>query len=173
MADNQDEPPELLKWRAENAKRIGAAVKLLGPKSRDDVETALIEIQFEYNQLTGGFAPNKFAKKAVKKFLPALRRIEVQMRDKAVPFEIRFIDANTVAEILERCEKIAAAPPAHNPQKKASLKKFVVRKAVALMGTHNAPHSSLVKLATVLYGDPNVSLTSQCAAILREARKAK
>jgi hypothetical protein len=166
-----DETEALIEWRIMNAKQLDAAVKLLGPKSRDDVETALIEIQFEYNQLIGGFAPNKFAKKAVKKFLPGLRRVERLMRNEALPFEISFFDANAVAEILGRCETIVAAAPADNPRKGAEYKRLVVRKAVALMGTHNAPHSHLVKLASVLYGDPNVSLTSQCAAILREARK--
>jgi hypothetical protein len=168
-----DTLPALTEWRNKHVKQIDAAVKLLGPKSRDDVETALIEIQFEYNQLTSGFAPNKFAKKAIKKFLPGLRRVEALMRNEALPFGISYSDANTVAEILERCEKVVAAAPASNPRKGAEYKRLVVRKAAALMGKYNAPRSSLVKLANVLYGEKNVNLTSQCVAYIREARKAK
>lgn len=168
-----DETEALIEWRIMNAKQLDAAVKLLGPKSRDDVETALTEIQFEYNRLIGGFQPSKLEKRAVRKLLPWLRRIHQLMKkdNNNLPAEIVLLYFDVTKQILERCETIAASPPAHNPQKKAALKRLAVRKAVALMGTYNAPHRILVKLASVLYSDPNVSLSSQCAAILREARK--
>jgi hypothetical protein len=166
----------MAEWRAQNAKRIEMAVKLLGPKARKDIETALIEIEFEHRKLLGGFKPNKFAKKAIKKFLPSLRRVEMLMRDRNLPYEVRYIDAITIKAVLERCEKIANAPPAKNPRKEAELKRLTIRRAAALM-KHSpvkpddpAFRKAFAALAKALYGK-DVDL--QCAAYLREARKAK
>jgi hypothetical protein len=175
------ESAELIEWRHRNAKRIDEAVKLLRPKSRDrcqdDVETALIEVEYLYRQLISGFEPTKLEKKAIKKLLPALRRVQLLMKDRDLPTEIELPLLGAVAQALERCEKIAAAPPAKNPRKKAELKKLTVREAAVLMRKHAGDSNNFVKLAKILYstvtGDANVNLTSQVAAFLREARKAK
>jgi hypothetical protein len=177
----------LVAWRKTSAKRIDNAVKLLNPKSRercaDDVETAMIEVEYEHRQLLSGFEPNKFAKKAVKKLRPALRRVEVLMKDKALPTEFFFLRKG-ITEVLEHCEKISALPPAKNPRKEAELKRLAIRKAADLMkhsplklghGAHADPawRKIFVDLATILYGREGVNLTSQCLAYIRECRKAK
>ena len=156
-------------WRRQNAKRIDSAVKQLRPESRNDVEAAMIEADLYIGKLISGFEPTKLEKTAVKKLIPALRRVKGLMKDNNLPTEIK-LHVN-LYEALRRCEKIAAAPPAKNPRKKAELKRLVVRKAAALMSKHGAPSSILVKLATILYGDPKANLTSQVAAFVREARR--
>ncbi|MHC2718256.1 hypothetical protein [Bradyrhizobium diazoefficiens] len=173
-----DELPALVEWRNKNAKQIADAVKLLGPNSRNDAETALIEIEFLHRKMLSGFEPNKFAKKAVKKLLPALLRVEMLLKDKDLPTEF-FLLRGGITKAIERCEKIAAAPPAKNPRKDAELKRRVIREAAALMSKHLGARSAvgagtdaLVNLAEVLHGG-DVKLTSQVAAYVRESRKTK
>ncbi|SIO49726.1 hypothetical protein SAMN05443247_06530 [Bradyrhizobium erythrophlei] len=172
-------------FRAKNAKRINDAVKLLRPEARDDVETALIEIEFMHGQLVSVLHDRtKPAKLAARNLAKALERVQRQLEDKDLPHQIGlFFPQDTIAEWLARCRGIATRRSGKHPRKKVELKRLVVREAATLMwkqmaggrATHSlgGAHGNLVKLATILYGDPNTNLTSQCAAYLREPRKAK
>jgi hypothetical protein len=163
-----------IEWRKTNAKKIDAAVKLLGLKSRDDVETALIEIKFTHRQLVTGFADEtKPAKLAARNLAQALERVQRLTKNKNLPIHLKMFHGDVIAEWLASCREIAFTCSGKHPQKEAELKRLTVREAVALMAKHNMPSSNLVKLATILYGNPNVNLSSQCAAYIREARKVK
>jgi hypothetical protein len=198
MLKNTPNTPEeaLAEWRNENAKQIDAAVKLLRPESRYDVETALIEMKYEYRQLRIGFIDkHKPAKLAARDLAKALERVQRLMKNKDLPIQLHLgLPDEAIEKTLEACKKIATTPSRKIPRKKAELKRLAIRKAAACMSKHpikrdNASvRSTLVGLSTILwvvtvsekgtgqgsvYGDPKANLTSQCAAFLREARKAK
>ena len=91
MLKNTPNTPEeaLAEWRNENAKQIDAAVKLLRPESRYDVETALIEMKYEYRQLRIGFIDkHKPAKLAARDLAKALERVQRLMKNKDLPIQL-------------------------------------------------------------------------------------
>lgn len=174
----EPDSPEMIEWRKTNAKRIDAAVNLLRPSSRDDVERALIEVEYMHRQLVSGFIDEtKPAKKAASDLAKALERVQRLIKNESLPSQLTMFYWDVVKKWLEDCKKIATKRSRKHPQKEAELKKLVVREAAFLMGKHGGAHSNFVKLANTLYdtlsGKKGVDLTNQCAAYLRKPRKAK
>src|SRR6266446_4446421 len=111
MLKNTPNTPEeaLAEWRNENAKQIDAAVKLLRPESRYDVETALIEMKYEYRQLRIGFIDkHKPAKLAARDLAKALERVQRLMKNKDLPIRLHLgFPDEAIEKTLEACKKIA------------------------------------------------------------------
>ena len=183
MPEAEEKSPEELfeEWRLENAKRIDAAVRLLGSrKSREDVETTIIEVNFEYRQLLGGLPDDtKNAKKAAHNLSKALDRVMRLTKHKDLPVPIKlFVPIDAIKKSLAQCEKIATTRSSKHTRKNTELKRLAVRGASELLGKHTsatlyepAGRKLFLKVAALVYGGDEKAVSSQCAAYIREARK--
>src|SRR5258708_12291529 len=125
MLKNTPNTPEeaLAEWRNENAKQIDSAVKLLRPESRYDVETALIEMKYEYRQLRIGFIDKqKPAKLAARDLAKALERVQRLIKNKDLPIQLHLgFPHQAIEKTLEPCKKFPPTPSSKNPPNKPKL----------------------------------------------------
>jgi hypothetical protein len=180
----------LPKWRIQRAELIRRAIDLIRPESkqralcREDVEKVTLRLA------TGGawlrakvLGETKSGKQAVGRLAMALRRVEVVLKDEKLGgiypgLFTRFISPDRLHELVQYYETVARKPSGAIPRQTAQAKRLAIAQARSLMTTYSASEadngkkgSRLCKLASLLYGKPELDLSNQCKAALREKRK--
>jgi hypothetical protein len=180
----------LPEWRIKKAKLVGDAVRLIKPAAqqkdacREEVEKVTLALAGT-GALLGAKdqGKTKQGKQAAGRVARALRVARIALKDERLDVALKsYLTANISPETLQAlehlCEKSARAPSGKLPRKVAERKRAAVTAALALMAKYcgseadNAAKGSRVcKLAALFYGKPDIDLSNQCKAALRENRK--
>jgi hypothetical protein len=170
---DDEQTPAMAAFRAKHAETIRRALKLIAPVRRSskacryDVETAIIDLQYDRNLAGKEFKP---AKQAAARLAAALRRVEVVAKHKALGIDVHlFFPYAEIAKWRSDMEKRAKAKaPIKTARKDADAKRRAVSAALSLMRYSNVPNADkgrhFRKLAALLYGEPSANLVKQCQA---------
>jgi hypothetical protein len=180
----------LPEWRIKKAQLVGDAVRLIKPGAqqrdacREEVEKVTLALAGTSALLGAKDQGNtKQGKQAAGRVARALRVARIVLKDDRLDVALKAclsmkIPQKILQELENLCEKLARAPSGKLPRKAAERKRAAVTAALALMAKYCASEagnaakgSRACKLAALLYGKPDIDLSNQCKAALRENRK--